>query len=41
MPSGPGADEEVDLERTGAISSLMRGGVELCRLSLRGGENGG
>jgi len=41
MPSGLGADEKVDLERAGAISSLMRGGVELCSLSLGGGENGG
>jgi len=40
MPSGPGADEEVDLESALAISSLVRGGVELCGGSLGGGEKG-
>ena len=37
IPSGPGADEEEDLERAWAISSFMRGGVEWCGLSLGGG----
>ena len=38
MPSAPGADEEEDLENAWAISSLVRGGVEVCCLSLGGGE---
>ena len=41
MPSGPGADEEADLESTWAISSLVRGGVGLCGFSLGEGEEGG
>jgi len=38
MPTGPGADEEEDLESAWAISSLVRVGVELCSLSLGGGR---
>jgi len=40
MPSGPGAEEEENLEIAWAISSLVGGGVELCGLSLGGGQNG-
>ena len=37
-PSGLGADEEEDLESAWVISSLVRGGVKLCSLSLGRGE---
>ena len=40
MPAGSGADKEEDLESAWAISSFVRGGVELCGLSLGGGEKG-
>ena len=40
IQSGPGAEVGEQLERAAAISSVVRGGVDLNGLSLGGGENG-